>query len=120
MTTKNAGKAKLLGERTGGKVENVPVSVDGADVVITVRPLTRGEAMPLEGLTTDPVTLERKLLAAAIVAVDGDPCRFTEGEVGQWQNRAEVHELTPATEAVLRLSGMATDAVKEEVTRFRD
>ncbi len=44
---------------------------------------------------------------------------MSEEEIRQWQNVAPAGELQPVQDAILRMSGMSADAVKEAVKSFR-
>jgi hypothetical protein len=98
-------KAALLAKR--GDRDRREVEIPGFGSV-TVRGLTRAEALRIRGRDMDEAEAERLLLAAALV----EP-RLTEDEVATWQEVSPAGELGPVAEAVLELSGMVSDASKE-------
>jgi hypothetical protein len=98
-------KAALLARRFG--VHDVEIEGVG---VVQVRPLSRAEALAIQGVEMAPAEMERRLLAAAMVAP-----KLTEDEVGVWQENSPAGELDPVGEAILRLSGMSKDAAKSDV-----
>jgi hypothetical protein len=86
---------------------------------VRVRALTRAEVIGIRrAADNDPATLdgkrvlviERKMIALAMV----DP-ELTEAEVGRWQDAAPAGELTPVTDKIQELSGMAEGASKSGV-----
>jgi hypothetical protein len=106
-------KAALLARRAMDNTREVELSSGLGSV--TVRGLTRKEALSVQGVEMDEAEAERKLLAMALV----DPV-LTEDEIGQWQDNAPAGELVPVTDAVLDLSGMAADVTKAAMRRFHD
>ncbi len=118
MSTKTPGTqtdlAALIGAQAAADTEDVVVR----GITVTVRGLTRGEAGPIEGLAHDPLELERRLLSAAVVAVNGKPQRLTTAQVKTWQDNSPAAEMNPVSAAVLKLSGMAAGQMKEDVARF--
>lgn len=105
----NVGKAALLERRANTREVDVP------DVgTVTVRGLTRTEALAIRGVEMDEAVAEQKLLAVALV----DP-KLTEDDVRQWQEASPAGEIEVVTAAVLALSGMNAEAPKETVAAFR-
>lgn len=82
---------------------------------VTVRSLTRGQALQVQGVEMDAAEMERKLVALAMV----DPS-LSEDEVKVWQDTSPAGELQPVVEAIVRLSGLEQHAMKETVRKFRD
>lgn len=104
-------KSKLLAVRTA---ETRDVEVPGFGTV-TVRGLTRAEALRVQ--TADGMAvgdMEAYLVATALV----DP-EMSLDEVKQWQAVSPVGELQPVSEAVQELSGLAVNAVKDQIKDFR-
>lgn len=121
MSTKNPPTSSVqaaLDQLVGPQSDVVTEDVEVRGVVVTVRGLTRGEAGPIEGLAHDPLELERRLLSTAVVGLNGEPASLSVGQVKAWQNNSPASEMTPVTDAVLRLSGMKADQLKEDVARF--
>jgi hypothetical protein len=92
------------------------VQVPGVGTV-RVRGLSRVEVLQARKATDEAtmdgprmLTLERKMLAAALV----DPA-LSEAEVGKWQAVAPAGELVPLIQAIERLSGLSDDAPKSGV-----
>lgn len=105
----NIGKAALLERR--GNTEDVEVPGVGT---VTVRGLTRSEALSIRGIELDELEAEAQLLALAMV----EP-KLTEDDVRAWQEASPAGEIGVVTAAVLKLSGMTADAPKEAVKGFR-
>lgn len=103
-------KADLLKRRFG--VEDVEIPDVG---IVKIRPLSRAEALELEGKPMDPVELDRKLLALGMV----DP-KLTEADVAELQANTPAGLMQPVAKAIARLSGMEQTAAKEAVKRFRN
>lgn len=104
-------KAALLAARADS---TRAVEVPGVGEVL-VRGLTRAEVLAIQDLgPVDRAELEAKLLALALV----DPA-LTEAEAKQWQAVAPAAELEPISDAILGLSGMRENALKEEIKQFR-
>lgn len=103
-------KADLLKKRFG--VEDVEIPGVG---MVQVRPLSRAEALALQGVELGVEEMERRLLALAVVSP-----QLTGDEVGEWQANSPAGELEPVVRAITRLSGMEQSAVKEAVKQFRD
>jgi hypothetical protein len=82
---------------------------------VRVRGLTRAEALRVQGKQMDALEAERKLLHLAMV----EPL-MSEEDVRQWQHVAPAGELQPIQDAILTMSGLTADAVKEAVKSFRD
>lgn len=68
---------------------------------ITIRSLSREEAMRLRGKDMDYPTVERRMLAAAMV----DP-EMTEDDVLEWQSAADAGELEGVTRRIATISGL--------------
>lgn len=109
MSTTAVSKADLLKKRFG--VEDVEVPGVG---IVKVRPLSRTEALKIQGVEMPYDEMERKLLAAALV----EP-QLTEDEVATWQDNSPAGELQPVAQAIARLSGLEQSSPKEAVKRFR-
>lgn len=105
-------KSQLTSKREESTAEVDLPSLGGS---VKVRGLTRAEALRVQGKQMDSLEAERRLLHLAMV----DPL-MSEEEVRQWQHVAPAGELQPISDAILRLSGMTADAVKEAVKSFRD
>jgi len=103
-------KADLLKKRFG--VEEVEIEGVGT---VKVRPLTRAEALELQGREMGVAEMERCLVSLALV----EP-KLTEDEVATWQENSPAGELQPVAAAIVRLSGMEQTAAKEAVKQFRD
>lgn len=101
-------KEDLIKTRFG--VEDVEIPGVGT---VKVRPLTRGEALQLQGVEMDVVEMEQKLLSRAMV----EP-KLTEAEVKEWQDNSAAGEIQVITEAIIRLSGMEQYAAREAMKRF--
>lgn len=102
------------------RLPEADVEIPGVGTV-RVRGLTRDEVMVVRKSTDmehvdgpRALTLERKMLAAAMV----EPA-LTESEVGRWQKAAPAGELEPVVRMVQELSGMLDDAPKEAMKTFR-
>lgn len=100
----------LLGERFG--VVDVELPTLGGSV--KVRPLTRAEAMKLNGVELEAAEMECRLLALAMV----EP-KLTEDQVRQWQEVSPAGELEPVGETIIRISGMDKVAGKQAYADFR-
>jgi len=98
-------KAALLAERFG--VHDVEIAGVGT---VQVRPLSRAEALALQGRELDAAHMERHLLALAMVAP-----KLTEDEVGTWQANSPAGELEPVADKILTISGMKKEAAKSGV-----
>jgi hypothetical protein len=103
-------KVDLLKKRFG--VEDVEIPGVGT---VRVRPLSRAEALELQGKEMAAAEVERKLVALAMV----EPA-LTEDEVGTWQANSPAGELEPIGAAIRRLSGLEQASAKEAVKQFRD
>ena len=106
LVTKDA----LLARRFG--VHDVEVKDVG---IVQVRPLSRAEALELQGVELPVAEIERRLLAKALVSP-----RLTEDEVGCWQANSPADEIEPVANEIARLSGMVPESAKEAVKTFRD
>lgn len=96
------------------RLQEEEIEIPGVGTV-RVRALSRSEAMKFEGIKLEVEVIERKMLAVALV----DPV-LTEDEIGQWQQASSAGEITTVLLAVLRLSGMETESLKQAVKQFRD
>lgn len=110
-------KEQLLTRR----LDEADVSIPGVGTV-RVRTLSRAEVLVLRQATDTErmdgpraLTLERKLLAAAMV----DP-PLTEAEVGRWQKAAPAGEMGPVMEKVSEMAGLSEASPKEAMQTFRD
>lgn len=103
-------KSALLAKRFG--VHDVEVKGVG---IVQVRPLSRAEALELQGVELPVAEIERRLLAKALVSP-----KLTEDEVGRWQANSPADEIEPVANEIARLSGMVSEAAKEAVKTFRD
>jgi hypothetical protein len=104
-------KAALTARRVI-ETEDVPLPTLGFSV--TVRGLTRREALRVQGKEMATDEAERVLLALAMT----DPA-MTQDEVSLWQRNAPAGELQPVQAAIMRLSGMSATAVKDAMASFR-
>jgi hypothetical protein len=105
-------KADLLKDMFGTEEVEVP----GRGGTVRVRPLSRHEALSMQGVEMDAAVQERKLLALALV----EP-KLSERDVEAWQKAAPAGELEPITQAIVRMSGLEQRAtVNEAVKTFRD
>lgn len=102
-------KTDLLKKRFG--VEDVDIPGVGS---VQVRPLSRAEALEIQGVELGVAEMERRLLSLALL----DP-KLTEDEVAQWQANSPAGELQPVVLAITRLSGMEQSEPKEAVKQFR-
>ncbi|HEX6969408.1 MAG TPA: hypothetical protein VF174_11455 [Micromonosporaceae bacterium] len=98
------------------RLPEADVDIPGVGTV-RVRGLSRDEVLVVRKATDAEhvdgpraLTLERKLLAAAMV----DP-QLSEAEVGRWQQSAPAGELQPVVEKVQELSGLDEGAAKSGV-----
>lgn len=103
-------KLDLLARRFA--VEDLEIADVGT---VKVRPLSRAEALNLQGKDMTVQEMERHLLSLALV----EP-KLTYDEVAQWQQNSPAGEIEPIADAIVRLSGMNKAAAKEAVQRFRD
>lgn len=92
---------------------------------VRVRALTRKEAMGLTaGIKSEADAtqrrdlIERRMLALAIVALDGEAASLTEAEIGQWQEASPAGELEPVTDKVNELSAMTEGAANAAYKEF--
>lgn len=103
-------RAALLAQRENPTRE---VELPGVGFSVTVRGLTRAEALRVVGKPLAADESERRLIATAMV----DPV-MTEDDVRQWQRRAPAGELQPIEVAIRELSGLVDGAVREQVAAF--
>lgn len=82
---------------------------------VRIRSLSRAEMLRIRGKELAVDEMERRLLAASLVAP-----KLTEDDVRKWQEASVAGELEPLTKAIMRLSGLEATAPKEAVQRFRD
>lgn len=75
---------------------------------VTIRSLSREEALMYAGKKLDAAEAERKLLAKAMV----DP-EMSEQDVAAWQKASPAGEIQKVFTAVVRLSGMEESSAKE-------
>lgn len=87
------------------------VAVDGGTV--TVRALSRSEAVRVADLQKDVDAAEVFILACALV----DPA-LTEDEVRVWRDSAASGEVDAVSTVVLELSGMTPEAAAAAAARF--
>jgi hypothetical protein len=110
MTEQTADVDTLLAPRL--PEEDVPLAGLGRSV--RIRSLSRLEVLRLKNQAMPVEVAERKLLALSLVA----PV-LTEDQVLAWQEASTAGELEPVTNAIMRLSGLESDAPKAAVKRFR-
>ncbi|MGE3414115.1 MAG: hypothetical protein AB7L91_18060 [Dehalococcoidia bacterium] len=103
-------KVTLLTKRFGVEAVDIP----GVGTV-QVRPLSRAEALQIQGTELPVAEMERRLLALALVSPS-----LNEDEVGQWQANSPAGELQPVVQAIVRLSGMEAHADKAAYQQFRE
>lgn len=97
-------KSKLLSKRI--RTVEVPIGNDGDKV--TVRSLTREQALKITDKPMPVDELERYVLSRTMV----DP-EMSEDDVRVWQENSEAGEIQAVFEEVTRLSGLAKDPVKD-------
>lgn len=95
----------LLGQAFG--VEEVPLPGGG---LVKVRPLSRKEALSIQGVELDVDVMEQRLVAAALL----EP-KLTEAQVAKWQEVSAAGQIQAVVEAITRISGMEADAGKSGV-----
>ena len=103
-------KEALLAKRFG--VFDVEIPDVGT---VQVRPLSRAEALAVQGVEMPAAIMEQKLIAKAMVSP-----RLTEDEVRLWQENSPAGELEPVGNRIMELSGMKPESAKEAVKTFRD
>jgi hypothetical protein len=104
-------KTDLLKELFGTEEVEVP----GRGGTVRVRPLSRHEALTMQGVEMDAAAQERKLLALALI----EP-KLSERDIEAWQKASPAGELQPIVAAIVRMSGLEQRAtVNEAVTTFR-
>lgn len=81
---------------------------------VQIRPLSRAEALTVQGVEMDAAEMEQKLVSMAMV----EP-KLTENDVKTWQENSPAGELEPVTQEIARISGLTQDAAKDAVKTFR-
>jgi hypothetical protein len=106
-------KAILLGKR---EEETRDVELPTLGVTVTVRALTRAEALRVVDRPMAPDEAERVLLSMALT----NPLMSVD-EVRQWQRVAPAGELQPVAEAIQQISGLgdAGAQVRAGIAGFR-
>lgn len=102
-------KEDLLKKRFG--VEDFEIPGVG---LVKIKPLSRAEAMSVQGTEIPVIELERYILSKALV----EP-KMTEADVQAWQESSPAGELEPLLDRVVEISGMKKAASKEAVKSFR-
>jgi hypothetical protein len=97
-------KSKLLSKRI--RTVEVPIGEDGETV--TIRSLSREQALHIANKKMEMDVAERYVLSRALV----DP-ELSEADVKTWQENSEAGEIQVVFEAVTRLSGLTKDAGKD-------
>jgi hypothetical protein len=100
----------LLAERFG--VEDVEIPGVGT---VQVRPLSRAEALEIQGVELPAAVMEQRLISKAMVSP-----KLSEEDVATWQRNSAAGEMEPIGEAIMRLSGMKPESAKDAVKTFRD
>ena len=93
----------------------VSVPIPGKKGAVQVRPLSRTEALSVQGVELTTAEVEQKLLSKAMVRP-----KLTEEEVEVWQNSSKADEIEPVANKIMELSGMRKESAKEAVKTFRD
>lgn len=107
---KKANKADLLKKAAIGPEE---IEVPGVGTV-TIRPLTRAEALGMQDVDMRADVMEQKLLAMAMV----DP-QLTEDEVAEWQANSPAGLMHDVVLRIIEISGMHQVAAKSAYADFR-
>jgi hypothetical protein len=107
---KKASKADLLKKSSAGPEE---VEVPGVGTV-TIRPLTRAEALSMQDIEMRADVMEQKLLALAMV----EPS-LTEDEVAEWQANSPAGLMHDVMLRIIEISGMQQIAAKAAYADFR-
>jgi hypothetical protein len=102
-------KEELLKKRT--RTQDVEIPDVGT---VTIRALTRAEALDVTNQDMTVAKMEQLLLSLALV----EP-RLTPEETAEWHTSAPAGELVPLVTAITELSGLNVEAAKEAVKRFR-
>lgn len=102
-------KNALLRQKFGTEEVEIP----GVGTV-TIRALTRGEAIRIQGDEMIAEVAECKLLSLAMV----DPV-MTEEEVQEWQDTSPAGQMQPVIKAILAASGMVEEVTREAYNDFR-
>lgn len=105
----------VLTSRTAMPTEDVPIKRNGKVIAtVTLRGLTRTEAMECSKGDPDSSVGEQRMLSKALVMP-----RMTEDEVKAWQKVSPAHEMAPLVEKINELSGMEPEALKKAMKDFR-
>lgn len=107
---KRASKAALLAKTSVGPEE---MEVPGVGTV-SIRPLTRAEALGMQDIDMRADLMEQKLLALAMV----DP-QLTEDEVAEWQANSPAGLMHDVVLRIIEISGMHQVAAKSAYADFR-
>jgi hypothetical protein len=102
-------KNTLLSQKFGTRDVEIP----GVGTV-TIRALTRGEALKIQGDEMVAEIMECRLIALAMV----DP-QMTEEEIQEWQDASPAGQMQPVIQAILEASGMSEEVTKEAYADFR-
>lgn len=102
-------KKALLNQAFGTQDVEIP----GVGTV-TIRALTRGEAIRIQGDEMLAEEAECKLLALAMV----DPV-MTEDEIQEWQDTSPAGQMQPVIKAILAASGMVEEVTRDAYADFR-
>jgi hypothetical protein len=105
-------KDKLLKKRV--KQEEVKLTVDGEQVTVTVRGLTRVEALMVQEETSTR-GYDARTIAIGFV----DP-PFTYEEALAWQDASPAGEIDPATNKIAELSLMTKDSGQKAYLKMED
>lgn len=108
----NVTKAALLKKRTATASNVKDLEVEGIGT-ITIRGLSRAEALELSEGERNAQDLEVRLLAAGMVTP-----ALTIPEAAQWQKNAPSGEVDKVSTAIAELSGMEVTAAKDVVKEF--
>ena len=82
---------------------------------VEVRPLTRSEALAVQGKEMGVLEMERLLVSTAMVSP-----QLTAEEVEVWQDNSAAGEIEPVAKAIARLSGMEAQSPKEAYADFHE
>lgn len=81
---------------------------------VRIRPLTRAEAVEVQGKDIPMIELEKLFLSKALV----EP-KMTEADVSQFLNQVAAGTVQPLVERIAEISGMKAERPKEAVKQFR-